>query len=54
MKVYQLSGYYCGICETAVGSKEELEDKRSEWIQQGRICWITDLSDRYNQQFLDA
>lgn len=54
MNYYQLNGYYCGICETKIGTKEEVEQKRSEWIKQGRTCWIIDLSGKHNRQFLDA
>lgn len=45
-----LSGFYAGIVTSITGSPEVIEQKRKQWTQEGRICWINKKSLSDNQQ----
>lgn len=51
MKYPQLNGFYAGIVMTMTGPLELLEKKREEWVKEGRICWINQISPQHTQQF---
>jgi len=52
-KSIQLNGFYRGVVTSVQGNEDFINQKRQEWQQDGRICWVIRLEKQHNQQSLD-
>jgi len=54
MQQYRLSGFQSGVLMQELGDQEYIQNKRKEWVEQGKICWINRVDPSNSQQYPDA